>query len=77
MLFTTAGLPEVLVSPPSPALLAVPAIAFPAEAKVTTTTKKTAPKCKTGKKLVRGKCLKVKAKKRAKKRASHETGKQN
>ena len=34
--FTTVGLPEVLVSPTSLALLAVPAIAFPTETKVTT-----------------------------------------
>ncbi len=39
--FTTAGLPSVLALPPTLAQLPVPSIAFPAEAKGTTTTTKT------------------------------------
>ena len=67
VLFTTAGLPEVLLSPTSLPMLAVPSIALPAEAKTITTSDKTTRKCDRGKKLIRGKCMPLKAKKRAKK----------
>ena len=77
VLFTTAGLPEVLVSPVALPLLAVPAIAFPTEAKASTTTKKATPKCKKGKKLSHNRCVKVKAKKKVRKSTSHKTGKKN
>ncbi len=60
--FTTEGLPAVIAVPVPLQMLAVPEIAFPTETRVATTTKKTAPKCKKGKKLTRGACVKVKAK---------------
>jgi hypothetical protein len=63
--FTTQGLPAVLSAPITPALLAVPSIVFPAAAKGSTTTKKTTPKCKRGKKLSHGKCVKAKKPKQA------------
>ena len=63
--FTTQGLPAVLTAPITPALLAVPSIVFPAAAKGSTTTKKTTPKCKRGKKLSHGKCVKAKKPKQA------------
>ena len=77
VLFTTAGLPDVLVSPPSPPLLAVPPIVFPAEAKASTTAKKAAPKCKKGKQRSDGKCVAVKAKRKAKKNAARRTSKKH
>jgi hypothetical protein len=62
--FTTAGLPLVLTSPTPPALLAIPGIAFPGEATGATVIKKKAtPKCKKGKQLRHGKCVKAKGKK--------------
>ena len=60
--FTTEGLPAVIAVPVPLQMLAVPEIAFPTETRVATTTKKTAPKCKQGKKLTRGACVKVKVK---------------
>jgi hypothetical protein len=77
VLFTTTGLPAVLSLPASLSLLAIPNIPFPAEATGGTTTKKTTPKCKKGKKLSHGKCVKAKAKpKKAKKSRAHKTSKQ-
>ncbi len=74
VLFTTAGLPEVLVSPASLPMLATPAIAFPAEAAVTTTTKKSTPKkCAKGKQLSHGKCVKAHAKKKRKQAKAKKT----
>ena len=71
--FTTAGLPAVLAVPAALPLLAVPAIAFPAEIKVSTTTKKTTPKkCAKGKKLSHGRCIKAKKTKKAKKSSTKE-----
>ncbi len=57
VLFTTTGLPSVLALPAPLAQLAIPAIAFPVEAKAATTVKKSAPKCKRGEKLAHGKCV--------------------
>lgn len=69
--FTTAGLPSLLAPPTPPALLAIPGIAFPGEATGATVAKKKAtPKCKKGKQLHRGKCVKAMGKK-AKKGAAH------
>lgn len=56
--FTTLGLPAVLLSPPSLALLGVPTIAFPVERKPAVVKKAT--KCARGKGFVRGKCVKSK-----------------
>lgn len=67
VVFTTAGLAAVLVSPAPLPMLAVPNIAFPAETKGSTTIKKTVPKCKRGKKLSHRACVKVKAKRKVKK----------
>ncbi len=61
-LFTTAGLPEVLVAPASLPMLTTPAIVFPAEAKVLTTAKQATPKCVKGKVLSHGRCVKTKTK---------------
>lgn len=63
VLFTTAGLPSVLGVPVSPPLLAVPAIAFPTASEVATTTRTATSKCKRGKQLRHGKCVKSKRKK--------------
>jgi hypothetical protein len=69
--FTTPGVPAALLtSPPTPSLVASPAILLPAsatESAVTTTktTKKSA-KCKKPKKLEHGRCVKTKPKRRAK-----------
>lgn len=66
--FTTPAFPSsVLAAPLAPPLIGTPDIAFPAEAKGGATIKKTTPKCKKGKKLSHGKCVKSKTKKKAKK----------
>jgi hypothetical protein len=66
MSFTTPGVPSSLLSaPPAPPLIATPSLAFPAEATPGAPTKKTTPKCKQGKKLSHGKCVKSKTKKKA------------
>jgi hypothetical protein len=73
--FTTDGLPAVLAVPATLPLLAVPAIVFPAEIKVSTTTKTTTPKkCAKHKKLSHGRCIKAKTKKtkKAKKSSTKE-----
>ena len=66
--FTTAGLPAVLAAPGSPAMLAIPSIAFPGEAKASVVKKMA--KCAKRRKLIHGKCAKVKVKKRARGRKS-------
>ncbi len=77
VLFTTAGLPAVLEVPSTLPFLAVPSIAFPTQTTGSTTTKKATPKCKQGKKLSHGRCVKAKAKpKKAKKSRAHKTSKQ-
>jgi hypothetical protein len=70
--FTTAGLPSVLTSPTPLALLAIPGIAFPSEMTGGAVAKKKAtPKCKKGKQLRHGKCVKAKGKKAKKGAAVH------
>ncbi len=70
--FTTTGLSAVLFSPASLGMLSIPSIAFPVETKVTTTVKKTTPKCAKGRKLSHGGCAKAKTKKA--KRAKKSSG---
>lgn len=63
VVFRTGGLPSVLEVSAPLAMLAIPNVAFPTATKVATTTKTTTPKCKQGKKLSHGKCVKSKRKK--------------
>ncbi len=67
--FTTAGLPAVIAVPTPLAMLAVPGIAFPVEAKASTvkSTKKAPAKCAKGKKRTHGRCVRAKAHKPVKK----------
>lgn len=75
LLFTTAGRPEVLSVPAPLIQLSIPAIAFPTEAAVSAsakkTAKKTAAKCAKGRKRSsHGKCVAVKKRTRKAKRSS-------
>jgi hypothetical protein len=72
--FTTAGLPSLLSSPTPLPMLAIPAIAFPGETTTGAPAKKhTVVKCKKGRKLRHGKCVKAKGKK-AKRSSGHRAG---
>ncbi len=62
-LFTTSGIPGVLVSPGSLAMLAIPAIGFPPETAARPPTQ-TVPKCKKGETSKRGRCVRAKGRKK-------------
>ena len=69
--FTTAGLPEVLATPTSLAMLPIPSIAFPVEGKPA----KGSTACKRGYRRTQGKCVRTRKTTRAHRRKAAKGGK--